>query len=266
MRTYSVIIPAYNSSKTISSCLDSILLQNHKPLEVFVIDDHSLDDTATKVLEFKREFAAKQIKLNYIYLKKNCGPSNARNVGINLSSASYIAFLDADDVWANNKLQIVDEGLSQTNSSFIFHHYSDRSELNISQLKDSYTIKYLPTCKLLLRNPAQTSCVVMKKTAFNYFNESMRYSEDYDLWLRISESSKIVELTGPPLTFLGRPQLSEGGLSGNRVLMRLGEMKAYLNFCKRSWIKRFLFFPILITFSLLKHLRSSLAIRAQAHY
>ena len=81
----------------------------------------------------------------------------------------------------------------------------------------------------------------------------MKYCEDYDLWLRVSERAKVMQLIGPPLTFLGRPQLSQGGLSGNRYAMRLGEIKVYYNFCERSWFPRCFALPFLITFSIFKH-------------
>jgi hypothetical protein len=79
----------------------------------------------------------------------------------------------------------------------------------------------------------------------------MRYSEDYDLWLRIILfNDKIFFLNGPPLTFLGRPVLSVGGASSNKLNMRLGEI---ISFAKLLSTKYSIFVPILIFYSFLKY-------------
>jgi len=94
----SVIIPVYNCSKYILSAIDSVLEQTYKNYELIVVDDGSTDNTADVVLKYKD-------KIKYI-LQDNGGVSKARNTGINNANGSYIAFLDADDVWEKNKLEI----------------------------------------------------------------------------------------------------------------------------------------------------------------
>lgn len=94
----SVIIPAYNCSKFILFAIDSVLEQTYKNFELIVVDDGSTDNTANIVSKYKD-------KLEYI-LQDNGGVSKARNTGIINSNGSYIAFLDADDVWEKNKLEI----------------------------------------------------------------------------------------------------------------------------------------------------------------
>jgi len=67
----------------------------------------------------------------------------------------------------------------------------------------------------------------------------------------------VLYLIGRPLTRLGRPQLSEGGLSGNKVRMRVGQLRVFYNFCRRDWLRRVWFLPGLVLYSLSKHLYSS---------
>jgi hypothetical protein len=88
------------------------------------------------------------------------------------------------------------------------------------------------------------------------FDEAMRYCEDYDLWMRIAEHSTVLWLEGPPLTLLGRAQLSSGGLSASTLRMRAGQLRVYYKFCGRNWLRRGWLLPPLALFSLLKHLYS----------
>lgn len=253
MQTYSVVVPAYNAESTISACISSIISQTYKPLEVIIVDDHSFDNTRDAVLAHKAQFDLLNIKLFYIELDKNSGPSRARNTGLKLSAGDYIAFLDSDDIWDPNKLHIVNQAIILHRPGLIFHGYSDKEITTEIQSFSYYEIKYFSIYQLLFKNPIQTSCAVLARSELKYFNESMKYSEDYDLWIRISEASMMLELIGPPLTFLSRPQLSRGGLSGNRLSMRIGEIKAYFNFCKHGNHLRFILLPFLVTHSLLKH-------------
>jgi hypothetical protein len=109
---------------------------------------------------------------------------------------------------------------------------------------------------MLLRNRAQTSCTVIRNQPGWAFDETMRHCEDYDLWMRIAEHSRVLRLVGNPLTCLGRPQLSAGGLSGNTVRMRVGELRVYFNFCRRAWLYRAWLLPGLLAYSILKHVYS----------
>ena len=87
----------------------------------------------------------------------------------------------------------------------------------------------------------------------------MSYSEDYELWLRVSDRHPIHRLYGKPLTLLARPQKTPGGLSANRFKMRLGELIAYLHLAKtNNSIK--LLLPALFAYSVLKHVRSEIGL------
>jgi len=93
----SVIVPVYNGVKFIAEAIESICTQNYHPLEIIIVDDGSTDDTSNIVQSYKN--------IRYIY-QPNQGVAAARNTAINNSSGELIAFLDADDCWAPNKLNI----------------------------------------------------------------------------------------------------------------------------------------------------------------
>ena len=92
----SVVIPLFNSELYIEGTLDSVAAQTYAPIEVFVIDDGSTDRSASLV-------QTHSLPLTYIY-QTNQGVSAARNAGISRATGKYIAFLDADDKWASEKL------------------------------------------------------------------------------------------------------------------------------------------------------------------
>jgi len=93
----SVVIPVYNGEAFISDAIQSVLKQTVRPYEVIVVNDGSVDGTAEKLALFGTRITVISIP--------NGGVSNARNVGIQASSGELIAFLDADDIWYEDKLE-----------------------------------------------------------------------------------------------------------------------------------------------------------------
>jgi teichuronic acid biosynthesis glycosyltransferase TuaG len=255
---YSVVIPAYNSEKTIQACLRSVAAQTLAPLQALVIDDASSDGTEAAVRRCEGEFAAAGIELRYFRLARNAGPSAARNKGIREAAGNYIAFLDADDTWSSDKLAIVDRFVGATNAGLVCHDHAHDLRQSGSAQTERHRAQPLSLPRMLLRNPAQTSCAVARRQPALTFDETMRHCEDYDLWVRIAERCGVLRLLGSPLTCLGRPQLSAGGLSGNTLQMRIGEIRVYYNFCRRAWLQRVWLLPGLLAFSILKHVYSGL--------
>jgi teichuronic acid biosynthesis glycosyltransferase TuaG len=251
--TYSVVVPAYNAENTIETCLGSVIAQTLAPLEVLVIDDASSDGTGAVVQKCKAAFATSGIGLEYFCIKPNAGPSGARNRGIRAAKGAFIAFLDADDSWAPGKLAIVDQFTARLGAGLICHEYTDKREPLASGNFSDYEARPLSISRMLVRNPAQTSCAVVRKTGDLAFDETLRRCEDYDLWMRIAEHAPAFRIVGPPLARLGRPQLSAGGLSGDTLGMRAGELRVYLNFCLRHPFVRIWLLPVLMCMSILKH-------------
>ncbi len=251
--TYSVVIPAYNAERTIEACLESVTAQTLAPLEVLVVDDNSSDGTEAAVRRCEARLAAAGIRLEYRRLSQNAGPSAARNQAIRVAKGSYIAFLDADDTWAREKLAIVDRVAGGSGVGLVCHAYTMEPEFPSGT---SHVIERVSLCGMLTRNPAQTSCTVVRKQPALVFDEAMRHCEDYDLWMRIAEHHTILRIIGDPLTRLGRPQLSAGGLSSDTLQMRRGEVRVYFNFCRRAWLSRAWLFPGLLIWSAVKHVYS----------
>ncbi|MBE7076413.1 MAG: glycosyltransferase family 2 protein [Clostridiales bacterium] len=92
MKKISVIIPVYNSEKTLERCLNSVIVQTHKDYEVILVDDGSKDNS----LNICFEFAKKDSRIKVVH-KENGGPSSARNKGLSVSEGQYVSFIDSDD-------------------------------------------------------------------------------------------------------------------------------------------------------------------------
>lgn len=254
--SYSVVVPAYNATNTVARSLASVEAQSLSPVEVIVVDDASRDDTAAVVESFIPQMQEAGIALRCIRLTRNSGPSVARNIGLREASGDFIAFLDADDVWEVDKLATVEQALETSDAALVCHGYSEANR-SASDLQMVVRIRTLSLLQMLRRNPAQTSCAIVRRNIGLKFDESMRYCEDYDLWLRIAENSSVLIIVGRPLTHLGRPQLTLGGLSGSTLRMRAGELRVYYKFCSRQWITRGWLLPFLALYSVLKHVRSA---------
>lgn len=191
-----VIIPVYNGAKYIKDALFSVEQQTVSPVTIIVIDDGSTDDTFEIVLNYK-----KQSSMNIVIIQKqNGGPNSARNVGIKNSSSHFLAFLDADDVWEKNKLELqlnVFENSKIRDLGIVYGRYGiiDGQGKKTSQ----YFIYNPETClrgyifnELLAANKicGSGSAVLIKRECFNqvgYFDETLRAAEDWDMWLRLSE-------------------------------------------------------------------------------
>ena len=102
---FSVIIPTFNRAYCLERAIDSVLNQSFKDFELIIVDDGSTDDTVEVLKKY-------QNKISYIKTK-NLGVSHARNVGIKKSRGEWIALLDSDDEWHENKLELQNKFISE---------------------------------------------------------------------------------------------------------------------------------------------------------
>ncbi|MGL5086982.1 MAG: glycosyltransferase family 2 protein [Clostridium sp.] len=127
----SIIVPVYNCEKYIIKCLNSILNQSYKNIEVIVINDGSYDESEKKV----RELEGKDIRIRY-FKQDNSGPSKARNNGIGKASGKYLMFVDADD---NIDVKYVEKLLNKIefkNYDLVSCGYIDESRYGVSNQND----------------------------------------------------------------------------------------------------------------------------------
>ncbi len=215
---FSVIISTYNRANFINISIDSVLEQTYSDFELIVIDDFSNDRTIAKMSEYTGR------GINYIRISHK-GVSGARNEGIKIARGKYIAFLDSDDKWDNEKLSKTAEYISKFPDINIFHTdeiwFKNGKILNQKEIHKRPSGYVYPDCLSLCCIGMSTSLV--KKSLFReigLFDENLPACEDYDLWLRACYSYE-VKLIPFPLTikYGGRKdQLSnQPGLDKYRV-------------------------------------------------
>jgi len=177
---YSAIIPTFNRRDMVREAIASVLSQTHPPLEVLVVDDGSEDGTAEAVEDFPVTLIP----------QKNAGPSAARNHGARKAKGVWLAFLDSDDLWTENKmaeqmsyaLDHPELKLIHTGESWIRHGKPLNQQRH--HLKEGGWI-YRRSLELCLISP---SSVAIRKDFYSEvggFDEDLPVAEDYDLWLRI---------------------------------------------------------------------------------
>lgn len=178
----SVVIPVFNGERFLREAVQSVLDQGYSPLEIIIVDDGSTDGTAT---------VARSLPETVRYLHQtNQGPAAARNRGIEHAQGELIAFADADDLWPTSKLElqlpylIKDPGVEVVMG-------------RIQQVLLSETVNG-QTRAQEFGEPAfsvNLGCAVIRKRVFDrvgLFDETMRYSEDVDWFMRAREAGATI--------------------------------------------------------------------------
>ena len=220
----SVIIPTYDSARFIADAVRGVLAQTYPCHEVIVIDDGSRDETAeivrglTGPIRYRRQ--------------DNRGPAAARNAGIKMARGKYICFLDADDLWTPNKLELQVEFMAaHSEIGLLFtdaEEWEDKEILKSSILETmalhADIVSQVPIQdafrKLVMENPIPTSSVMMRKDCFlrtGLFDEDLRVVgvEDRDMWLRVAANFDIACLP----TILAKKRSHGANISTRTELM-----------------------------------------------
>ena len=204
----SVIIPVYNAEKFIVTTVNSVLKQSYNNLEVILIDDCSTDNTSSLIESINDD------RVRYYKLEKNGGAAVARNKGINLAEGRYIAFLDSDDVWEQDKLQKQIIFMQENNSYFCYSGASTIDEGGNS-LNKIRKVKPIVTYKKLLKNTMIiTSTVVIDRNVTGQFQmANFRSGQDYSTWLMILRKFGSAKGINEPLA---RYRNTSNSLSSNK--------------------------------------------------
>ena len=117
-QSVAIILPSYNSSDTISASINSILNQTYTNWKLIIVDDGSDEITKNILLKYKKN---KKIKI--FFLKKNKGAAYCRNLAIKKSKSYYIAFIDSDDLWQKNKLNLQINFMQKNSYFFTYTNY-----------------------------------------------------------------------------------------------------------------------------------------------
>lgn len=258
---YSVVIPMYNNQDTIERAILSIFNQTRYDLidEIIVVNDGSTDNSK-KVVEqiIKKTIENKIILVN----QKNMGAAVARNTGISKTRNSFVALLDADDEWKNNKIEVQNNIL--INNQEIKALGSNRNHENIHVGKKInnklYKISPFMYC---IKNWPSTPTIIFDKTIFKnkeYFPINMTHAEEGLFFLALSKLSGLYYVSESlVICDGGKPVFGYSGLSANIKAMHYGVVQMMKKATERQYINRFQLF-FLIIYENIKYLRRILII------
>ena len=186
MDLVSIITPYYKKKKYIELTINSVLQQTYKNFELIIIyDDQNKED-----LNLLKNLTKKDKRIKLYINKKNLGAGRSRNKGIKLCQGSLIAFLDADDLWARNKLkkQIFFMKKSLVDISHTSYHIinSDNKKIGNRIAKDMNHKLLLSSCDIGLSTVIMKKKIITNKIKFANINTK----EDYVLWLKITLDNK----------------------------------------------------------------------------
>jgi len=191
----SVIIPTYNRAELLPRAIKSVLEQTYQDFEIIVVDDGSTDNTEEVIKEFQEQ--DKRIK--YIKHDKNKGGSAARNTGIKAAKGKYVAFLDSDDEWLQNKLECEVKILNNNKNCIIcstgYTFINERTGKIISKtIFKNQWVSY----KDVLRGKCLTTndFTVIRKAAIDIggFDEKLPARQDWDFWIRITSIGRGIQI------------------------------------------------------------------------
>jgi len=181
-----VVIPLYNKADYIQDTLQSVLNQSFQDFEIIIIDDGSTDTS----LEKAKAIEDKRIQIISV---KNQGVSKARNLGISKANSTFIAFLDADDLWLKNHLeQLVSLKKAHPNCGMYTNAYKKMQDGKTipTTFDSSYSgvvHDYFEASFIV--SLAHSSAIMISKHVFDkigVFNVNITHTEDVDLWIRIA--------------------------------------------------------------------------------
>lgn len=179
----SIITPMFNSSRFLELSIQSVMSQTYNNWEMIIVDDCSVDNS----VQIVESFIKNDPRIVLIESKTNSGPGVSRNMAIDYAKGEIIAFLDSDDIWHPNKLELHVNFMLENNASFSHTSYGfiDEEGKSINQTfhVSSHPIDYVSALKR-----TEISCLTAMynvKLIGKHYMPDLRRKQDYALWLSI---------------------------------------------------------------------------------
>ena len=231
----SIIIPVYNAEKFIGKTIESVLNQTYKNWEMLIFNDKSKDDS----LKIIKKYSEKDERIKVVDSKENVGVVAARNKLIEIATGEFIAFLDADDYWKQNKLEKQIKFMRKNNALISCTEYTrvteDEKEIN------DIIIKEIITYEDMLKNNYLGCLTVVynaNKLGKRYFKERKK-NEDYVLWLEIVKETKIIFGLKENLAFY---RVLNNSRSSNKIKVAKDRWEVYRKIERLSLLKSIYYF------------------------
>ncbi len=211
----SVVIPTYNRAHLVRAAVESVLAQTYRPLELIVVDDGSTDATGRVLAACGSVRVVRQTHTGM--------PGQARNAGARLARGEYLAFLDSDDLWLPQKLEL--QVAAATAGGEVLHHTRERWERSgrvVSQRAQRHRRcgdLFLDSLRKCVIGP---STVLLRRAVFaaaGGFREHLQIAEDYELWLWLTARY--------PVGYLERALVIKRAGHGDQLSERYGQIEIF---------------------------------------
>ena len=210
----SIIVPVYNAAGYIRETIEMVRKQTYQDWELLLVDDGSSDDSVKVMEAYRQEHPDSRI--NIIKKTKNQGAAAARNTGVRQAKGRYIAFLDADDIWLDNKLSLQMEFMEKNQAAFVFTAYEFGDRWAVGTGKIVHVPERLTYRQALSRTVIFTTTVLLDtdkiKKELIYMPQVP--SEDSATWWQILRNGYVAQGLNQVTAIYRRPEKS---LSSNKL-------------------------------------------------
>jgi teichuronic acid biosynthesis glycosyltransferase TuaG len=229
----SVVIPCWRCADSITKTVESVIAQTRPPAEIILVDDASPDDGATlRMLHTLATRSTGATAIRVVALSRNSGPGGARNAGREAVTQQYVAFIDADDIWHPNKLEIQMAWMQAHPDVALSGHATMLApHEGLAPGVRSFPARRATLAGMLVSNAFPTRTVLMRSDLpFRFGDKSV--TEDYLFWLEAVASGYECWRLETVLAYSLRPEFGAGGYSGElwtherRELCALRELRA----------------------------------------
>lgn len=206
-----VIMPVYNAERYMEQSIESIIAQTYQKWELLIVDDGSTDSS----VQIMQEYCSRDRRIQMILSTGNEGVASARNKGIQAAKGEYIAFLDSDDLWKAEKLEIQIHYMQEHNCGFVYSAYDVIDEKNVYKKTITPYWDKVSYKKLLNTNIIACCTAVIKS---EYIKDNLMPQlkhEDYATWLNILKNHQLIAECVPGI--LASYRLVKGSVSSNKI-------------------------------------------------
>jgi glycosyltransferase involved in cell wall biosynthesis len=190
----SIVIPVYNGARYLGEAIDSALAQTYSPCEIVVVNDGSTDNGATEAVALKYGD-----KIRY-FSKPNGGVASALNSGIKAMKGRYFSWLSHDDVYYPWKIKCQMDIMRKAHRVFVLYSDYDIIDENSNFIQKEFLDRVSPSrfrISLIVASPVNGCTCLIPKACFDtagLFDESLKTTQDNDLWFRMSETYRFVQI------------------------------------------------------------------------
>ncbi|WP_232585545.1 glycosyltransferase family 2 protein [Photobacterium iliopiscarium] len=229
----SIIMPAYNCSKTINASIESVINQTYKNWELLITDDFSTDSTKDIIKNYQK----KHSRIKFLENTFDKGVSGARNTSIHYAGGTYIAFLDTDDTWAPNKLEEQLKAMNE-NGMFASHSNYERIDSTGTILSTIHTQRIVSFNDMLKRNCIANLTGIYNSEVLGKFFQKKIGHEDYEMWLRVLAKTDSIGIR----TSLAKYMVSQTSVSGHKLVAAKWHFDILVNEVKLPLYKAVFYF------------------------